>query len=153
MTTSLQTLLLTQLDATLTRWRDAALPARPARGWIHAIRKALGMSSIVLAKRLGITSSAVRQLENSEAQDSITLNTLRHVAEALDCELQYALVPRQTLNAMRTERALQVARDQVQTVAHSMALEDQTVAESLTQAQIEDIARELLTKSGKGLWQ
>jgi predicted DNA-binding mobile mystery protein A len=152
MTANLRTLRRRQLDAALARWREAALPTRPSSGWVRAIRDALGMSSAALARRLGITDSAVRKLEDAESNDAITLATLRRIAASLDCELQYALVPKQSLDAMRTQRAMQIAREQVQSVARSMALEDQAVDPDLTEAQIKEIAQSLLSKSGKGLW-
>lgn len=110
------------------------------------------MSSAALARRLEVTDSAVRKLEESEAGDSITLATLRRAAEALDCELQYALVPRQPLQAMQADRALQVAREQVGAVARSMALEDQGVEAGVTQGQVEELARAYLAKPRRGLW-
>ncbi|WP_018233134.1 mobile mystery protein A [Thioalkalivibrio thiocyanodenitrificans] len=152
MTANLRTLRRRQLDAALARWREAALPTRPSSGWVRAIRDALGMSSAALARRLGITDSAVRKLEDAESNDAITLATLRRLAASLDCELQYALVPKQSLDTMRTQRAMQIAREQVQSVARSMALEDQAVDPDLTEAQIKEIAQTLLSKSGKGLW-
>ena len=152
MTANLRLLRLRQLDSTLSRWREAALPARPSNGWVRAIRDALGMSSAALASRLGVTDSAVRKLEEVESTDAITLSTLRRVAASLDCELQYALVPRRTLDATRTQRAMQIARDQVQGVSRSMALEDQAVDPTLTEAQIKETAEALLAGPGKRLW-
>jgi predicted DNA-binding mobile mystery protein A len=152
MTADFRKLRLRQLDAALCCWREAALPVRPVTGWARAIRDALGMSSAVLARRLGITDSAVRKLENAESSDAITLGALRRVAAGLDCELQYALVPKQTLDAMRTQQALQVAREQVQAVSRTMALEDQALDPDSTQAQIDEVVQSLLSKPGKGLW-
>lgn len=152
MTIQLRQLRLKQLDAALVQWRQASLPARPASGWVKAIRQALGMSSLALAKRLEISDSAVRKLEVAESNDAITLGTLRKMASALDCELQYALVPRQSLESSLREQALRKAKEQVQAVSHSMVLEDQGVAPRLTAAQTESLAQDLLTKSGKGLW-
>lgn len=143
---------LKQIDAALAQWRMAALPSRPATGWVRAIRDALGMSSAALARRLEVTGSAVRKLEEAEASDSITLATLRRAAQALDCELQYALVPRQPLQAMQADRALQVAREQVGVAARSMALEDQAVDARVTQAQVEEMASVYLAKPRRGLW-
>jgi len=152
MTAKLQDLRLRQLDAALARWRDAALPERPPGGWVRAIRQALGMSSKALAARLGVTDSAVRKFERAEARDAITLESLRRLASSLDCELRYALVPRQPLPGMREGRALLLAREQVQSVARSMALEDQAVDPALTQAQVGELAQALLAKPGTGLW-
>src|SRR5487761_199273 len=76
--------------------RFAALPsaewfAAPTRGWIKAIREALGMSSEQLAKRLGVKQPTVAAIERSETRGTIELATLRRAAEALDCTLVYAL--------------------------------------------------------------
>ncbi|MFZ5697951.1 MAG: mobile mystery protein A [Pseudomonadota bacterium] len=152
MNTRFRQLRLRQLDATLARWQEAALPPRPATGWIRAIRDALGMSSEALARRLQVTGSAVRKLEEAEATDAITLGSLRRAAAALDCELQYALVPRQKLETTLQARALKVAQERVGTVAHSMALEDQAVDSSLTRSHIEEMANALIAKRTKDLW-
>jgi predicted DNA-binding mobile mystery protein A len=141
-----------QLDNALSQWRRVRLPARPVTGWIKAIRQALGMSSLALARRLAVTDSAVRKLEQAESSDAITLGTLRKMAAALDCELQYALVPRQPLNDTLQAQAALRAKEQVLAVSRSMALEDQAVDPALTAAQIEAAAQALLAKSGKGLW-
>ena len=143
---------LRQLDAALNRWRAAALPQRPQRGWVRAIRDALGMSSAALARRLHVTDSAVRKLEDAEASDAITLGTLRKAAAALDCELQYALVPRQPLQAMQADRAQLVARERMAGVAYTMALEDQAVDDQATQLQVAELARSLMDKPRRGLW-
>lgn len=76
---------LRQLDAALARWRGADLPARPPQGWVKAIREALGMPAAHLAQRLGVAPSTVTRMETSEADDTVSLATLRRAAEALDC--------------------------------------------------------------------
>ena len=152
MATNFRQLRLRQLDASLTRWREAALPPKPPTGWVRAIRDALGMSSAGLARRLQVSDSAVRKLEQAESIDAITLGSLRRAAAALDCELQYALVPKQKLEATRYTRAMLVAQARVATVAHSMRLEDQGVDPALTAAQTQEVAQTLLAKSSRGLW-
>ena len=77
---------LRQLDAALSRWRSADLPPRPPSGWIKAIREGLGMTATHLAGRLGVTTSTVTRLETSEADDTISLGTLRRAAGALGCD-------------------------------------------------------------------
>ena len=141
-----------QLDAGLTRWRSAELPARPPSGWIKAIREALGMPAAHLAKRLGLVPSTVLRLETSEADDTITVNSLRRVAEALGCELQYALVPKQTLAQTMEAQANKIARERMATVAHSMALEAQATSNDAADTQVEEIAESLLRGSRRELW-
>jgi len=82
------------MDALLETWRAAQLSARPRSGWARAIRESLGMSAAAFARRLGMSPVGVRKLESAEALDVITLASLRKLAQALDCELHYALVPR-----------------------------------------------------------
>jgi predicted DNA-binding mobile mystery protein A len=100
---------------------------RPQRGWVRAIRDALGMTAEQLGDRIGVTKSTVQRLETSEAADTIQLNSLRRLAEGLGCELVYVLVPRETLSATYDAAARDVARRELARVSHSMALEDQAI--------------------------
>jgi predicted DNA-binding mobile mystery protein A len=100
---------------------------RPQRGWVRAIRDALGMTAEQLGDRIGVTQSTVQRLETSESADTIQLNSLRRLAEGLGCELVYVLVPRETLSATYDAAARDVARRELARVSHSMALEDQAV--------------------------
>ena len=145
---------LAQMDAVLKEVARHPLPQRPAAGWLRAIRDALGMTSAVLAARLEITSSGVRKLEQAEASDAITLATLRRVAEALDCELQYVLVPRRPLREMRWNQARKLAQQWQQRAGRTMALEAQTVASpsAAMEDRIEAMAQEILRTSGTRLW-
>jgi predicted DNA-binding mobile mystery protein A len=143
---------LRQLDATLNRWRSADLPQRPSSGWVKAIREGLGMAATHLAGRLGVTTSTVTRLETSEADDTISLATLRRAAEALGCELHYALVPKQSLADTLENRALALARQQMAAVTHTMALEAQATSRETVEAQTRALAEELLKGSRRALW-
>lgn len=143
---------LRQLDATLNRWRSADLPPRPPSGWINAIREALGMTATHLAHRLGVTTSTLTRLETSEAEDTISLASLRRAAEALGCELHYALVPRQSLSETLATRAATVARKQMATVSHTMALEAQSTSRETVEVQTHALAESLLKGSRRALW-
>ena len=145
---------LAQMDAVLQDAASHPLPPRPPAGWLRAIREALGMTSGVLAERLGVTASGARKLEQAEAVDAITLGTLRRVAEALDCDLQYALVPRRPLRDMRWRQAMQLAQQWQQRAGRTMALEAQPVASPSAAAneRLEAMALEILHTSGTRLW-
>jgi predicted DNA-binding mobile mystery protein A len=78
---------------------------------------------------MGITQPSVQRLELSEAEGTIQLSSLRRAAEALDCEVVYALVPRKTLRETYDAAARAVARRELGRVGHSMALEDQAVGD------------------------
>lgn len=143
---------LRQLDAALNRWRSADLPPRPPSGWINAIREGLGMAATHLAARLGVATSTVTRLETSEADDTVSLGTLRRAAEALGCELHYALVPKRSLADTLENRALALARRQMASVSHSMALEAQATSGETVEAQTRALAENLLKGSRRALW-
>jgi len=103
---------------------------RPQKGWIRAIREATGVSVRELARRLSNSPSTglVPHLEKSEAEYRITLGSLRAVADALGCQLIYALVPKSgNVQDLLEQRARAKAEENVRAVEHSMALEDQAV--------------------------
>ena len=152
MNNAFRDLQLRQMDASLALWRDAHLSTRPQLGWVRAIRESLGMSAAALARRLGISPAGVRKLESAEASDAITLATLRKLAGALDCELHYALVPRKPLVEELHARAEAAAKARLRPIAHSMALEDQAVDDSLSKIQLDLEVKQLLEGSRRALW-
>lgn len=114
------------LDRVLAPYR-ALNAGRPPRGWIRAIRDAFGMTGGQLGRRLGVSQSTVQKLERSEQEGTIQLASLRRLAEALDCELVYAFVPRQPLERSYETAARAVADRELAAISHSMALEDQAL--------------------------
>ena len=143
---------LQQMEALLGSWKSAQLCARPKSGWVRAVRETLGMSAAAFARRLGISHAGVRKLEASEASDAITLATLRKLAQALDCEVQYALVPRTSFSQHLQDQAQAVARAQLLPIAHSMALEDQAVNGPSNKLQFDLAVKALLEGSRRELW-
>ena len=136
------------MDSHFDEWQQLRTLARPPRGWVRAVREALGMSTAALGARLGITAGAVTRLEQSEAADRIRLDTLRRAADALGCDLVYLLVPRRPLSAVVQERARELARSQVAAVEQTMLLEDQATGQT---SELEDrLAGRLLERGG--LW-
>ncbi|MEQ9002999.1 MAG: mobile mystery protein A [Pseudomonadales bacterium] len=141
-----------QLDRRLTPLRDTEAFARPPRGWARAIREALGMTTRQLGKRLGVSQPRVTMIEQAEAEGSITLNTLRRTAQAMDCELVYAFVPRLPLQELVEARARHHAIAMLNATSHSMALEDQSADADTNRAHLQQLIRELADKSDATLW-
>src|ERR1700733_811069 len=131
-----------QLQERFRKFGPARLYAPPVRGWIKAIRLALGMSSAQLAERLRIKQPSLVALEQSEAKGSIELATLRRAAAALDCTLVYALVPNKPLETTLRDRARAFGRRRRGPVEHSMLLEDQKVTAKDAEARLDEILRE-----------
>src|ERR1700732_3803625 len=119
---------LKQLDRPRKPFRAAPKTPPPQKGWLRAIREAAGISASEVARTLKTSRQLPVQLEKAEAEDRITLKSLRAAAHALGCELVYALVPKaDTLQDLVEERARAQAKKHVLGVEHSMALEDQAV--------------------------
>jgi predicted DNA-binding mobile mystery protein A len=130
----------------------AELPTMPRSGWIASIRQALGMSKTQLAMRIGITRPSLDELESNEVKETITLSSLRKVANALGCDLQYILVPRKPLERQIAEQALRKASDKLGRVNQSQALEASALeADTLSRA-VTDLAKELEVTRPPGLW-
>jgi predicted DNA-binding mobile mystery protein A len=122
----------------------------PPKGWIRAIRDALGVTGVQFAKRLRIRPQSVETMEKSEANGSIQLKTLRRAAEALDCTLVYALVPNTSLGGAVRARARQIAVRDLGRVAHTMRLEAQETGDANLEARIEAYIRDVLKE--RDLW-
>ena len=142
-----------QLDKRLNILQNVDVLARPPRGWIKAIREALGMTSAQLSNRLGVSQPRVLGIEKAEASGSITLESLERAARALDCRLVYAIVPRKPLELLVEDRARTLAKKRLRATSHSMALEDQRVDDADEQDHLERIVQKLLDQPGSALWE
>ncbi len=146
----LRLLQLRQLEEKLRPWRS--LPKTPPpRGWVRTIREALGMTTPQLARRLRVTRQTMAELERREIEGRATLDALGKAANAMSCDLVYALVPRQELDALLKDQARQRALSEVKKVAHSMRLEAQNVDIEETQRLVDDSAADLL-ENPRELW-
>jgi predicted DNA-binding mobile mystery protein A len=141
-----------QMDASLATLTPLRHVPQPARGWIREIRTTLGLTTAQLASRLSLSQAGVSKLERREADGGVTLNSLRAAADALECDLVYALVPRAgSLSAVMEKRAREIATAAVSRVSHTMRLEDQATSVAAIQEQIEELARDLLD-TPRALW-
>lgn len=129
----------------------AVLRYRPVKGWIRAIRSALGMSVTALAERLGVSHSTVLSQEKAELTGRIQIDTLRRIADALDAELIVAMVPRKPIDETLRERAREIARQEMSSTVQSMRLENQEVDANATKEQFETLV-ENLVREPKKLW-
>jgi predicted DNA-binding mobile mystery protein A len=137
-----------QLEKALEPFTAAKESLRPQKGWLRAIREATGISIRQMASRLRRAPTLVAKLEKSEAEYRITLGSLRDAADALGCQLVYALVPKSgSIQELAEERARTKAAENVRAVEHSMALEDQAVGG--VQEKIDEETRRILKHSGK----
>ena len=92
-------------------------------------------------------------MQEHEAKETIKLQTLRKLAQALDCRLVYAVVPNKPLEEMRMEQARKVARRKLNPVAHSMSLEAQGVSDADQKSELDRLVQKLLAGNPRKLWE
>lgn len=139
-----------QLDETLQIFA-AANVARPIRGWIRAIRDALGMNMRQLADRLGVSQSRIVKIEQDELSGALTIKTLEKVADELDCVFVYGFTPRTTLENTVRKQAACVAQERMNKISHHMVLEVQELTSLHAKEAFENMVEEILESPSK-LW-
>ncbi len=152
MTKTFNRLMLEQVQEKLNQFLPLINRPVPRAGWIQTIRKALGLSSALLAKRLGCTRSNVIFIEEREQKGTITLETLENVAKSLNCKFVYCLVPIISLDKQLEDQARTLAKKRISAINHSMQLEKQELTTKQLQQQEDDLVQELLQGNLKKLW-
>lgn len=141
-----------QLDKTLQPFRVLGETGSPRRGWVCAVRKALGMSARQLGARLGVTQQRVAQIEKQEMTGGLTIKALRKVAEGLDCRFVYGFVPNGSLEEIVTRQARRVAERRLARAAQTMSLEDQGLSKEGNDEILAEMVEELTANPPADLW-
>ncbi|MDX1545005.1 MAG: mobile mystery protein A [Christiangramia sp.] len=146
-------LLIEQLDQKLLPFAQTKKVLVPERGWINSIRTALNMTMAQLGTKLNITRQGVKNLEESEANGTITLNSLKDVSNAMDLKLVYAMVPKDgTIEDLINVKAEKLAHKIVMRTNQNMKLEDQGIGEEKLAKTIQELANEIKREMRKSLW-
>lgn len=133
----------TELNLSLEGFRAAQVVLRPPEGWIRTIREARGVSAGELGRVLGVSRQLPLQFEKAEADYSITLKSLRNVANALGCDLVYALVPRaESIRELVENRAAAPASKRLKRIQPPPTLEIQTTAQINEEFESDNLAAE-----------
>lgn len=140
------------LDEKLRDFERCRVQPRPKSGWVRAIREALGMTTSQLAARMNIQQSGITLLEQREAEKKVTLETLERAAQAMNCELVYAIVPKESLEKVVAEQAAKAAKGILQRTTHTMRLEEQEAGLAETQLHEQELATEIKNKLDSRLW-
>lgn len=127
---------------------------RPAKGWVNAIRLALGMTTKELGERLHVSQPRISELEAAETKDAITLKSLRAAANAMNCDLVYAIVPRaKSIEGAFLEQAKKIAKKRVMDIQHTMELEGQGLNKKQLDEHYKATLEILLRGNPKQVWE
>ena len=141
-----------QLDATLRRFEPLKSIAPPNKGWIRAIRDVIGMTGEQLANRLNTNKQRVSRIEHDEKLGKVKIETLRNVADALDCEFAYAFVPRNNLEQTVREQAEVIAEKRMARSNQMMRLEKQELSKDEKNKALQNLIDEIIETMPKSLW-
>jgi predicted DNA-binding mobile mystery protein A len=144
---------LRQVSRELSRFSQIGTVIKPAGGWIKTIRESMFMSTHQFAKRLGVAQQRISALERAEQNGVIKIKSLEQAANALNCRLVYFLLPEEPLETILENRAKLVAKKRIEESSHSMDLEAQSISQEEKDRQINQLARDLLEKHHKSLWE
>jgi len=128
---------------------EEVIGACPPLGWITTIRRAIGMSTGELGRRMAISQQRASQLERAEMEGSVRLSTLRAVASALNCRLLYVFVPDEPLEDMVRQQARLKAEEAAQGI-RDVRPDDEVFVARLIDEELDARALELVDK--QGLW-
>lgn len=142
-----------QLETTLENLSCMRRVKRPTKGWLRAVRKALGMSGKQFARRLSVSPPRVTALEKDELSGSVSIKTMRQAAEALDCVFVYGIIPRESLMEIIRKRARNLAGKRLARVSHSMLLEAQQLTDAEQKKMLDAEVEELIRSMPKELWE
>ena len=140
-----QKLAMKQIERRLEKLRAIAKDTNVRMGWVQYMRQAMSMTLSNLAEATGLAKATVQQIENREKVGKVTIETMRKIASAMECEFIYALVPKQELPDLLKKKAIMKAARIVREADVHMTLEDQKVAEDIKD-RIERVAEDLLAK-------
>jgi len=142
-----------QLDQRLRDFTELKKMQPPVRGWIRAIRDALGMTAAQLARRMGVQRQRVHALEKGEVAGTATINSVKRAAEAMDCVFVYALVPRDSLQANVERQAVKYAEKIHAAVQRSMVLERQGLTAEESHQGIQANAERFARETVRDMWE
>ena len=83
-----------RMDREQRYFRIAGKKASYSPQWLRKVRQALGVHATEMARKLEVNASVIYRLEKSEDKKSISLRAMEKAAEAMDCKVVYAIVPR-----------------------------------------------------------
>jgi predicted DNA-binding mobile mystery protein A len=148
-----RTLLIEQLDQKLEAFSQTKEIIIPERGWINTIRTTFNMTMAQLGSKLKITRQGVKRIEESEANGTITINSLKDVANALEMKFVYGFIPKEgSIENLINLKAEKLARKIVLRTNQNMKLENQGISEDKIDASIIDLANEIKREMRKSLW-
>ena len=124
----------------------------PNEGWLRSVRKALSMSGVQLANRLGVTKASVFNTEKAELSGGVTLKKMEQMAQGMGCRFVYFVIPEKPVKDILSDRARIKAEKIVTQASYQMALEAQALSNKQLRFEVDRLQQEILRESPSDLW-
>ena len=148
-----QKLILEQLDTKIIQLKKAENLVIPSPGWVFSIRQALGMSLRQLGNKMSITPQSVKEIEEREQNETISIKVLKQFGKSLNLKLIYGFIPQSgKLEKIIEKRAYELALEIVNRTSISMKLEGQENNPARIKKAIKEKANEIKSEMPKYLW-
>ena len=118
---------------------------------VGEIRNRLGMTQIQLARRANMQQSAIAQIESGKRND-LRISTIKKLAAALNCKPIVTLNLDEEIKAKLDKMSYELAKKLVAATSGSAAIEQQLPEQSVIDASIVQMQREILQKHRSSLW-
>lgn len=136
------------LDSKTKNLSDAKNIIPRGKSWIETIRKALGMTALQLASRLGVTQPRIVKMEQNE--ENLKISTMKKVAETLNCDFVYYFKPKESFQKIVENQAKLKAESILKSVNLNMALENQDIS---TEQAVIDMTNDFINGNTKQIWE
>ena len=141
-----------QLQLTLEKFQPLLKISMPPKGWIRAVRNALGMSGRQLAERMGVTKQRTSFIEKQEIDGTATIKTMQKTAESLDCVFVYGFAFRKSLEETVRNQATKVAFKRLSRAIHTMSLENQGLSKLENKKILSNMIEEIMNEIPINFW-
>lgn len=142
-----------QLDNKLKLFKPLEKVSIPNKGWIRAIRDALGMNVKQFARRLKVSSPRITRIEKDEIVGNLTIKTMRHIAEVFNCKFVYGFIPNTSLEDTVQKQAQKIINNRMNTISQTMLLENQELSKKNKNKLFNYEVDELINNSPKIIWE
>jgi transcriptional regulator with XRE-family HTH domain len=118
---------------------------------INVVRSFLGMKQKQLSKRTNISQPNISAIE--AGKKNVNLNTLKKIADALECDLQVILTPKKkSLSQTLDDRVTRIAKVLAEAVFRNISFEGHFLTEKKKKTNIDSIKRKLINNKSM-LWE
>lgn len=144
-----QKIITRQVSRKLQKLKELSIATIGVSSWVDYVRMGLGMSLVQLANRAGVSQSSISASIKLEKEGRITVNKLRELANAMECDLVYEFVPRKQIEEIIMDQALLKTKKLMDETETHMELEDQKVTRDKSE-RLKELAEERIYS--KQLW-